>query len=106
MNNDAMNSILLLFIKAEAVKPGVADVVDEDSAEVAPSVRQATGLADEDEELEVLVERMDLEDREYMTLSKDEGSEDEDDVDQQAVPSEWNTYQFNSLIVNEGSRVP
>ena len=39
-------------------------------------------------------------------MSEDEGSDDEDDVDQQAVPSEWNTYQFNNLVVNEGSRVP
>ena len=41
-----------------------------------------------------------------MALSEDEGSDDEDDVDQQAVPSEWNTYQFDNLVVNEGSRVP
>ena len=89
-----------------AEAPGVADAVDEDHAEVAPSVRQASGLADEGEELEALVQRMDLEDQDYMALSEDEGSDDEDDVDQQAVPSEWNTYQFDNLVVNEGSRVP
>ena len=40
-----------------------------------------------------------------MALSEDEGSDDEDAVGQQAVPSEWNIYQFDNLIVNEGSRV-
>ena len=64
-----------------AEAPGVTDAVDEDLAEVAPSVRQASGLADEGEEVEAVVQRMDLEDRDYMALSEDEGSHDEDDVD-------------------------
>ena len=74
--------------------------------EGAHSVRQASGLADKGEELEAFVQRMDLEDQDYMALSEDESSDDEDGVDQQAVPSEWNTYQFDNLVVNEGSRVP
>ena len=75
-----------------AEAPKVADAVDEDPAEVAPSVRQASGLADEGEEVEAIVQRMDLKDRDYMALSEDQRSDDEDDVDQQAVPSDWNTY--------------
>ena len=62
--------------------PRVADAVDEDPTEVAPSVRQASGLADEGEELEAVVQRMDLHDRDYMALLVDEGSDDEDDMDQ------------------------
>ena len=89
-----------------AEAPAVADAVDEDPTGEAPSVRQARGLADEGEVVEAVVQRMDLEDRDYMALSEDEGSDDEDDVDQQAVPSDWNTYQFDNLVVNEGSCVP
>ena len=89
-----------------AEAPGVTDAVDEDPAEVAPTAMQATGLADEGEEVEAVVQRMDLEDRDYMALSEDEGSDDEDEVDEQAVPSDWNTYQFDNLVVNEDSRVP
>ena len=61
---------------------GVADAVDEDRVEGAPSVRQASGIADEGEELEALVQRMDLEDRDYMALSEEEGSDDVDAVKQ------------------------
>ena len=60
----------------------VADVVDEGPAELAPLVRQTTRLADDGEELEVIVQRMDLEDWDYMALSENEGSDDEDGVDQ------------------------
>nr|ADB85343.1 putative transposon protein [Phyllostachys edulis] len=89
-----------------AEAPKVVDAVDEDPVEVAPTVRQVTGLADEGEEMEAVVNRMDLEDRDYMALSEDEGSDDEDDVDQQVVPSNWNIYQFENLVVNESPRVP
>ena len=71
--------------------PRVADAVDEDPVEGAPSVRKASGLADEGEELEALVQRMDLEDQDNMALSEHEGSDDEYAVEQQVVPSEWNT---------------
>lgn len=74
--------------------------------ERAPLVKQTSGLADEGGELKALVQRMDLEDQDYMTLSEDEESNDEDTMDNQAVSSEWNTYKFNNLVVNEGSRVP
>ena len=50
------------------------------TAEVVPSIRQASWLADEGEELEAIVQRMDLEDQDYNELSEDEGSDDEDDV--------------------------
>ena len=52
--------------------PRVVDAVDEDPTEGAPSVRKASGLADVGEELEALVQRMDLEDWDYMALSEDE----------------------------------
>ena len=41
-----------------------------------------------------------------MALLEDEGSDDENVVEQQMIPSEWNTYQFDNLVVNKGSRVP
>ena len=45
-----------------AEAPRVADVVDEDPAEVAPSIRQASGLADEGEEVEAVGQRTNLKD--------------------------------------------
>lgn len=38
-------------------------------------------------------------------MSEDEGS-DEDYVEELAIPSEWNTYQFDNIIVDKGFRVP
>lgn len=61
--------------------PGVANAVDEDPVEIAPLVRQTSGIADEGEEVEAIVQRMDLKDQDYMALSEDKGFNDEDDVD-------------------------
>ena len=48
---------------------------------------------------------MELENRDYKALSEDEASDDEDGGEQQVVPSEWDTYQFDNLIMDEGPHV-
>lgn len=55
-------------------------------------VREANWIADEDEKIEALVQRMALEDPNYEALSEDEGSDDKDGREQQAISSEWNMY--------------
>lgn len=56
----------------------VDNVADEDGVEEASLAREACGIADEGEKIEVLIERMVLEDRDYVALSEDEGLDDED----------------------------
>ena len=64
-----------------AKDPRVVDAVNEDPAEGAPSIRQASGFTSEGEELEALAQRIDLEDQDYVALSE-EGSDNEDAVEQ------------------------
>lgn len=54
----------------------------------------------------VLVEQMRMEDRDYEAISDGSGSDDEKGGGDQTIPTEWNTYQFGNLVVNEDNQVP
>ena len=69
----------------------------------AHELRQATGQADEGENIPEIVEEFQREGEQQQNAMNDDSSDDDDDYH---VPHNWSGYDFSKLSVNEGEAVP
>ena len=77
----------------------------EDNRHDAHEPRQATGQADEGENIPEIVEEFQREGEQQHNAMNDDSSDDDDDDDYH-VPHNWSGYDFSKLSVNEGEAVP
>ena len=78
----------------------------EDDRHAAHEPRQATGQADEGENIPEIVEEFQREGEEQHNAMNDDSSDDDDDDDEDYhVPHNWSGYEFSKLSVNEGEAV-
>ena len=78
----------------------------EDDRHAAHESRQATGQADEGENIPEIVEEFQREGEQHHNVMNDDSSNDDDDGDDYHVPHNWSGYDFSKLSVNEGEVVP
>ncbi|KAG2572282.1 hypothetical protein PVAP13_7KG148755, partial [Panicum virgatum] len=73
----------------------------EDDRHAAHEPRQATGQADEGENIPEIVEEFQRE-----AMNDDSSDDDDDNDDDYHVPHNWSGYYFSKLSVNKGEAVP